>query len=137
MNQQQQIQDYCCTRQNIERQWFVELTWLTLVQMACAYLTEKLIPHKYWYWTILHGYRMLNHVSGQLKRKLTSTFKIIHGNIPDPRTWFEPFILGLLHRQSNSTITRSNMQSQTMAGIAIGRFPSSNTITFYNPNTHL
>ena len=113
----------------------VERTWCNLFQMARTYLTEKHIPHEYWYWDILHGSRILNHVPGRLNRKLTSPFELVHGTKLDPRTWFKLFSLGFFHYQADGTITISKKQSHTMAVIEVRRCPSSNTITFYNPRT--
>ena len=77
---------------------------------------------------------MLNHVPGRLNRKLTSPFELVHGTNIDPRTWFELFSLGLFHNQAYGTISRSKTQAHNIAGIAVVSCPSSNTITFYNPN---
>ena len=52
--------------------------------MSRAYLTYKQMPRKYWYWAILHGSIMLNHLPGRLNRKLTSPFELVHGTKPDP-----------------------------------------------------
>ena len=62
--------------------------------MDRAYLAKKQMPREYWYWDILHGSIMLNHVPGRLNRNLTSPLNIVHGNKPDTRTWFELFSLG-------------------------------------------
>ena len=64
----------------------VERTWQTLVQMARVYLTEKQTPQEYWYWSILHVSRMLNHVPGRLNINMTSPFELFHGTKPDPCT---------------------------------------------------
>ena len=85
----------------------VERTWRTLVQMYRAYLTKKQTPQEYWYWSILHGYRMLKHVPGHLNSKLTYPFELVHVTKPDPRTWFELFSLGFFHHQADGTVTQS------------------------------
>ena len=112
----------------------VKHTWRTLVQTDRTYLTNKQIPWEYWYWAILHGSRILNHAPVRLNRKLNSPSEIVNGTKLDTRTWFKLFSLVFFHHQVNSTVYRSKTQSQTMAGIAVYRCPSSNMITFYNLN---
>ena len=46
-------------------------TWRTVVQVDRTYLTDKQRPCEYWYWDILHGFRMINNVPGRINRNLT------------------------------------------------------------------
>jgi hypothetical protein len=73
----------------------VESNWKLMVHMSQAYLTEKQMPHNYWYFAIKHLARMMNMIPGKYCNKLASPFMLIHGMCRDPRTWLPLF----LHRR--------------------------------------
>jgi hypothetical protein len=72
---------------------FAEHTWHTMVQRAPAYITEKQVGHEFWFYSLLQAASMINQVPGQLARKLTSPFKLVHAIKP---TSTDP-ILALQH----------------------------------------
>ena len=103
--------------------------------MSRAYITEKLVGREYWYFAVLHAVLMLNQVPGRLGRKLTTPFELVHGTKPDSSTWFELFSVRYFDHEVENNATKSKMETQTLAGIAVGRCEKSNTIKFYNPLT--
>eukprot|EP00804_Cyclotella_cryptica_P022103 CCRYP_011581-RA/>CCRYP_011581-RA protein AED:0.10 eAED:0.05 QI:0/0/0/1/0/0/6/0/1337 len=113
----------------------VERTWQTIVRMARSYLSEKQMGREFWFYAVKHSARMINQLPGRLGRKLISPFELVHGIKPDATTWFELFSVGFFKHSSSSDGLNSKMQSMSMAGIAVGRDDTSNTILFYNPLT--
>jgi hypothetical protein len=101
--------------------------------MARAYITEKQVGREFWFYAIRHAAQMINQVPGQMGRKLTSPFELVHGVKPDSSTWFELFSVGYFPHYTKSNETKSKMKAQTIDGIAVGRDELSNTILFYNP----
>ncbi|KAL7525486.1 hypothetical protein ACHAWF_001390, partial [Thalassiosira exigua] len=113
----------------------VERTWRSVVQMARAYVTEKQVGREFWFFAIAHGASMINQVPGRLGKKLTTPFELVHGCKPDSKTWFELFSVGYFSHSRDGDQTRSNVEDQSLDGIAVGRDEKSNTIVFYNPIT--
>eukprot|EP00804_Cyclotella_cryptica_P021434 CCRYP_005776-RA/>CCRYP_005776-RA protein AED:0.13 eAED:0.00 QI:0/0/0/1/1/1/5/0/1584 len=113
----------------------VEATWKTIVRMARAFITEKQVGREFWYFSIRHAVYMLNQVPGRMGRKLTTPFELVYGVKPDSSTWFELFSVGYFDHKTEGSATKSNMEAQTLASIAIGRDDKANTIGFYNPLT--
>ena len=117
----------------------VESHWKTMVRMGRGYLTEKQLPRTFWFWAIDNAARMMNMIPGRWKKHLTSPFQLVHAQRPSPKTWFQPFCVGFWTQAtttvSGQTEKRSKSQSQSMAGIAIGRDKDSNAMLFYNPST--
>ncbi|KAL7539482.1 hypothetical protein ACHAXR_009373, partial [Thalassiosira sp. AJA248-18] len=101
---------------------------------ACVH-PDKQVGREFWFYAIAHAAHMLNQIPGRLGRKLTSPFELVHNTKPDARTWFQLFSVGYFPHQIDNDSTRSNTEDQSLAGIAIGRDESTNTITFYNPIT--
>jgi hypothetical protein len=115
----------------------VERTWRTIIEMGRAYMSEKQMPRDYWFFAIRQAVLMLNQTPGRLGRKITTPYELVHGVKPDSRTWFELFSIGFFAHDTDlaTNEARTTSQAQTIAGIAVGRDASTNTITFYNPIT--
>eukprot|EP00804_Cyclotella_cryptica_P030485 CCRYP_008549-RA/>CCRYP_008549-RA protein AED:0.36 eAED:0.17 QI:0/0/0/0.8/1/1/5/0/922 len=113
----------------------VEATWKTIVKMALAYLTEKQMTREFWFYAVKHATRMMNHIPGRMGRRLVCPFELVHGTKPDSTNWFELFSVGFFKTDSSSDGKHSKTQSMSLAGIAVGRDDTSNTILFYNPVT--
>lgn len=113
----------------------VEATWKTIVRMARAYITEKQVGREFWYFAVRHAVIMINQIPGRLGRRLTTPFELVYGVKPDSSTWFELFSVGYFDHKTENSATKSNTETQTLAGIAVGRDDKSNTIRFYNPLT--
>eukprot|EP00804_Cyclotella_cryptica_P030273 CCRYP_019237-RA/>CCRYP_019237-RA protein AED:0.06 eAED:0.03 QI:0/0/0/1/0/0/3/0/1322 len=113
----------------------VEATWKTIVKMDRAYLTEKQMSREFWFYAVKHATRMMNHIPGRLGRRLVSPFELVHGVKPDSTTWFELFSVGFFKMESSADGKHSKTQTMSLAGIAVGRDDTSNTILFYNPIT--
>ena len=47
--------------------------------MNRAYITENQAGREFWFFAILHAATMINKVLGQLGRKLTTPFELVHG----------------------------------------------------------
>ena len=64
----------------------VERTWITLTQMAQAFIAEKQVGREFWYFAVLHVAMMLNQVPGRLRLKLTTPFELVRNSKPDSKT---------------------------------------------------
>jgi hypothetical protein len=113
----------------------VEATWTTIVKMARSYLTEKQMGREFWFYAVKHATCMINQIPSRLGRKLVSPFELVHGVKPDSTTWFELFSIGFFKVDSSADGKHSKTQPMSLAGIAVGRDDSSNTMLFYNPLT--
>ena len=115
----------------------VESHWKSMVRMARGYLTEKQMPRTFWFFAVENAARMMNMLPGRWNKQLTSPFQLVHAQRPSPKTWFQPFSVGFWTQETTTfegnTETKSKTQSQSMAGIAIGRDHKSNAMLFYNP----
>jgi hypothetical protein len=105
-----------------------------MVHMSCPYLTEKQMPHSFWYYAIKHSARMMNMIPGKYKRKLASSFMLVHGVRPDQKTWLSLFSICYFHHKKDSDAQHSKNQAHTLDGIVIGCSPTSNAILVYNPH---
>jgi hypothetical protein len=104
-----------------------------MVHMSCIFLTEKQMPHTFWYFAIKHATRMMNMIPGKYKGKLASPFMLVHGVRLDPRTWLPLFLLCYFHHNKDSNAPHSKNQAHTLDGIVIGRSSTSNALLVYNP----
>ncbi len=111
----------------------VEPHWKVMVHMSRAHLTEKQMPHSFWFFSIVHSAWMMNAIPGKLHGKLASPFLLVHGVGHDKRTWFPLFSLCYFHHDKDGGMARSHNQAHMMDGIAIGQSPTSNAFLVYNP----
>jgi hypothetical protein len=56
------------------------------MRMARAYLTEKQMPHNFWFYAITHTPWMMNAIPGKYKNCLVLPFLLVHGVRHDERT---------------------------------------------------
>jgi hypothetical protein len=111
----------------------VDSHWKVMVHMARAYLTEKQMPHTFWFYAITHAARMMNAIPGKLHGRLASPFLLVHGVGHDERTWVPLFSLCYFHHGKDGDQRRLHNQAHTLDGIIIGRSPTSNALLVYNP----
>jgi hypothetical protein len=52
----------------------VEWHWKTMVHMSHAYLTEKQMPHSFWFFLVVHSARMMNAIPRKLHSELASNW---------------------------------------------------------------
>jgi hypothetical protein len=114
----------------------VESPWKTMVSMAWAYLTEKQMPHNFWFYTITHATRMMNTIPGKYKDRLALPFMLVHGIGHGVRTWTLLFSLCYFHHEKNGDDTRTKHMAHTMDGVIVGWFPTSNALMVYNSRNH-
>jgi hypothetical protein len=111
----------------------VESHWKTMVHMACAYLTEKQMPHTFWFYAITHSAWMMNAIPGTYSGHLASPFLLVHGVGHDECTWIPLFSICYFHHDKDSDQQRPKPQAHTMDGIVIGCLPTLNALLVYNP----
>ena len=111
----------------------VESHWKTMVHMSRAYLTEKQMPRKFWFWSIQYAARMMNMIPGKLRGKLASPFLLVHGTPTNCQAWVPLFSVCYFHHEKDGATTRSKNRSNAMDGIIVGRSTTSNVILVYNP----
>jgi hypothetical protein len=113
----------------------VESHWKTMVHMSHAYLTEKQMPHSFWFFSVVYSARMMNAIPGKLHSKLASSFLLVHGVGHDEWSWFPLLSVCYFHHDKDGGIPCSHSQAHTMDGIAVGCSPTSNALLVYNPWT--
>ncbi len=91
-----------------------------MVHMSRAYLTEKQMPHSFWFFSIVQSARMMNAIPRKLHGKLASPFLLVHGVSHNERTWFPLFLLCYFHHDKDGGVTHSHNQAYTIDGIAVG-----------------
>jgi hypothetical protein len=85
----------------------VEFHWKMMVHMARAYLTEKQMPHNFWFYSITHAARMMNPIPGKFKDHLALPFMLVHGIGHDVRTWTPVFSLCYFHHKKDGDNRRT------------------------------
>ena len=113
----------------------VERTWQTISQMARAYVKDKLMPRSFWFWAIRHASRIHNIFPVKHQDKLTTPHELVYKTKPDYRQLFRLFSTAFFTHSKDGVKARSNIQSHTMAGIAIGYSDIANGMEIYNPLT--
>ena len=113
----------------------VERTWQTLSQMARAYVNDKLMPRSFWFWAIRHASRIQNIFPIRLDDKLTTPHEPVYKTKPDYRQLFRLFSTAFFTHVKDGVKARTNIQSHTMAGIAVGYSDVANGMEVYNPLT--
>jgi hypothetical protein len=101
--------------------------------MARAYLTEKQMPRKFWFYTITHAAKMMNTISGKFKDRLALLFMLVHEIGHNVRTWTPFFSLCYIHREKDGNNTRTKQIAHTMDGVIVGWSPMLNALMVYNP----
>ncbi len=69
----------------------VESHWKTMIHMAHAYLMEKKMPQKFWFYAITHAVQMMNPIPGKLRNRLASVYFLVHGIGHNVCTWIPVF----------------------------------------------
>ena len=82
----------------------VESHWKTMVHMSRAYLTEKQMPRKFWFWSIQYAARMMNMIPGKLRGKLASPFLLVHDTPADCRAWVPLFSVCYFHHEKDGAV---------------------------------
>ena len=103
--------------------------------MARAFINNKHMPRSYWYWAIRHAARVHNIFPVKCDNKITSHHKLVYNNKPDYRQLFRLFSTIYFSHTKDGTKTRTNVQSHSMQGIAIGWSDTANGMEIYNPVT--
>ncbi len=104
-----------------------------MVHIARAYLTEKQMPHQFWFYAIMHASSMMNAITGKICRHLVSPFLFVHGVGHNPHTWVPIFLLCYFHHKKDGDISQLKHQAHTLDGIIVGRSSTSNALLVYNP----
>jgi hypothetical protein len=92
----------------------VESHWKTMVHMARAYLTEKQMPHNFWFYAITHTARMMNTILGKFKDCLAVPFMLVHRIGHSVRTWTPLFSLCYFHHQKDGDNTCTKHMAHTI-----------------------
>jgi hypothetical protein len=92
----------------------VESHWQVMVHMAKAYLTEKQMSCRFWFYAIVHVVCMMNVIPGKICGCLASPFLLVHGVSYDPRTWVPIFSLCYFHHKGwgNISIKTSGLHNR-------------------------
>jgi hypothetical protein len=101
--------------------------------MAWGYLTEKQMPHSFWFYAITHTVRIMNAIPGKFKDLLTLPFMLVHGVGHNVRTWTPLFSLCYFHHKKDGDNKRSKHMVHTMDGVIVSHSPTSNALMVYIP----
>jgi hypothetical protein len=104
--------------------------------MARAYLTDRQMPKRFWFYALRHAAQVMNYCPGHRSGSLTSPFELAHGCKPDLRVLFRLFSIGFFRHCVDSNRARTQFEAQTLTGIAIGRSADSNAMEFFHPITN-
>ena len=114
----------------------VEGNWKTIVRMSRSFLTDRLMPKRFWFFAVRHAAQILNYCPGRRHNHFTTPFEMAHQTKPDLRILFRLFTIGFFRHVTDSDRSRTQFEAQTITGIAVGRSPDSNAMEFYNPTTN-
>jgi hypothetical protein len=114
----------------------IERNWRTMVTMARAFLTDRQMPKRFWFYALRHAAQVMNYCPGLRAGVLTTPFELAHGCKPDLRVLFRLFSVGFFRHCLDSARTRTQFEAQTLTGIAIGRSMDSNAMEFYHTITN-
>jgi hypothetical protein len=114
----------------------VESHWRVAGNMARAFLAEAGLPKRFWFWAVREATIQMNLVpcvTGPANL-LTTPFEAFYGIKPDLRTLFPFGSIGYYGCPRNGPYgTRTNFESQSFVGIALGHADTSNGMLFWNP----
>ena len=113
----------------------VERTWQTLSKMARAFINDKQMPRSYWYWAVQHASRVHNVFPLKFDGQLTTSHELVYKSKPDYRQLFRLFSTTYFSHHKDNNKERSNVQSHTLAGIAVGWSDVANGLQVYNPHS--
>jgi len=110
-----------------------------MVHMSRAYLTEKQMPRRFWFYSIRHAAQIMNHIPGKYRGKLATPHMLVHRVKGNCRCWAQaPLFSVCFFTKDEDTINRvsvkrSKNQAHTLDGIIVGRSETSNAVIVYNP----
>ena len=111
---------------------FMEHTWHTIVQMACDYITDKQVDHKFCFYTIHLASAILNQVPGSPGHKFITPFELVYNIKP-----YSCFSICYFDHTADGDESWSNTKSHTLDEFTLVQDKSSNTIIFYSPATQI
>ena len=117
-----------------------ESHWKSACRMARAFLIEANLPKRFWFWAIREAYHRMNMLP-VITQPATAHHPAIHSTPmelfysvkPDYRVLFPFGSVGYFHREQDGPRKRTQFESQSLAGIAVGRSEFTNGLIFYNP----
>ena len=104
--------------------------------MSRSYITLNQVGRECWYFAVLQAEMILNQVLGRLGLQLAILFELVHNSKPDSKTWFELLSEGYFNHRVDNTESRYKQKTNTLDGIAVGRYDKSSSIIFYSPTTY-
>ena len=111
----------------------VERHWQSMVSMARNWLTQSMLPVKYWFFAIKRAAEVMNMMPIKIDTLLTTPHEAAYQTKPDYRTLIPIFCLAYI-RQHRSVIKESNKWStKTLKCILVGQCPKSDGLLFYHP----
>ena len=103
--------------------------------MARAFINDKYIPQFYWFWAIHHAARVYNIFPVNHHNKITTHNELVYNTKLDYCQLFHLFSTAYFSHTKDGSYARTNVQSHTMQGIAVGWIDVANDIEIYNPVT--
>ena len=103
--------------------------------MVQSYVNDKLMPRFFYFWAIRHASRIQNIFPIKMNDHLTTPHELVYKTKPDYRQLFHLFSTAFFTHTKDNVKARTNVQSYTMAGIAVGYSEIANGMEIYNPLT--
>ena len=93
------------------------------------------MPKSFWFWAIKHASRIQNIFPIKFNENYTTPHELVYKKRPDYRQLFWLFSTTYFSHKKDNTKARTNLQSHTLTGIAVGWSDVANGLLVYNPIT--
>ena len=115
----------------------VERRWQSILTMARNWLTEELLPSKYWFFAVKRAAEIMNILpTKHMKGIVTTPFEQVHKQKVDYRQLFPIFKKAYVKVEKDEETSHLNSyKSQTIKTICVGTCPDSDGLLFYHPKT--
>ena len=115
----------------------VERRWQSILTIARNWLTQELLPTKYWFFAIKRAAEIMNILPTKHENGIVSTpFEYVHKQKVDYRQLFPMFKKAYVKVENEKDGGHKNsFKTQTIKTICVGSCPNSDGLLFYHPRT--
>jgi hypothetical protein len=112
-----------------------ERHWQMLVAMAWNWLASAELPGNFWFYAIKRAAQVCNYFPIKLEcGTWTTALELAHQTKPDLYVLFRMFGLAAVCREHRGDTFLNKFEPQSTPMIAVGRYPTSNGLQFYDPS---
>ena len=115
----------------------VERRWQSILTIARNWLTQELLPTKYWFFAIKRAAEIMNILPTKHENGIVSTpFEYVHKQKVDYRQLFPMFKKAYVKTETAQDGShKDSYTTQTIKVICVGTCPDSDSLLFYHPTT--